>query len=84
MLARRSGYGPVMSDYSEHGALPVDDAAVEEPPTEAEVRAAQERNYPEQAATAWHGSVSDGEPAQEREPLSTEPNTQESDPTDLR
>jgi hypothetical protein len=40
-----------MSDWSEQGAVPVDDAVVDDPPTEAEVRAAQERDYPEQAAT---------------------------------
>jgi hypothetical protein len=44
-----------MSDYSEHGTEPVEDAAVSDPPTDAEVRAAQERDYPEQAATAEHG-----------------------------
>jgi hypothetical protein len=44
-----------MSDYSESGARPVDDAAVDDPPTEGEVRAAQERNYPEQAATRVEG-----------------------------
>jgi hypothetical protein len=41
-----------MTDYSEEGAIPVDDAAVDEPPTEEEVRDAQKRKYPEQAATA--------------------------------
>lgn len=41
-----------MTDYTEHGTVPVDDAAVDDPPTEAEVRAAQAENYPEQAATA--------------------------------
>ncbi len=46
-----------MSDYSESGARPVDDAAVDDPPTEEEVRAAQERNYPEQAATRVEGVV---------------------------
>jgi hypothetical protein len=40
-----------MSDYSEHGTEPVDDAVTPDPPTEAEVREAQERKYPEQAAT---------------------------------
>lgn len=44
-----------MSDYSEHGAQPVEDAAVDDPPTESEVRAAQEREHPDQAATARHG-----------------------------
>jgi hypothetical protein len=41
-----------MTDYSEQGATPVDDAAVDDPPTEEEVRDAQKRNHPEQAATA--------------------------------
>jgi len=41
-----------MTDYSEQGAQPVDDAAVDDPPTEEEVRAAQAREYPDQAATA--------------------------------
>jgi hypothetical protein len=44
-----------MSDYSEGGTQPVEDAVVPDPPTEEEVRAAQERDYPEQAATAEHG-----------------------------
>lgn len=44
-----------MSDYSEQGALPVEDAAVDDPPTEDEVRAAQEREHPEQAATREEG-----------------------------
>jgi hypothetical protein len=43
-----------MSDYGETGAEPVEDAAVEDPPTEEEVAEAQERAYPEQAATASH------------------------------
>jgi len=30
-----------MTDYTEHGAIPVEDAAVDDPPTEAEVREAQ-------------------------------------------
>jgi hypothetical protein len=41
-----------MTDYSEAGAIPVDDAAVDDPPTEEEVRDAQQRKYPQQAATA--------------------------------
>ena len=41
-----------MSDYSEQGAIPVEDAAVEEPPTVDEVLEAQRRNHPEQAATS--------------------------------
>ena len=48
-----------MSDYSEQGAIPTEDAAVEDPPTEEEVRHRQEHDYPDQAATAtWHGSGS--------------------------
>ena len=41
-----------MSDYSEEGAVPIEDAAVDDPPTEEEVRERQEREFPEQAATA--------------------------------
>jgi hypothetical protein len=41
-----------MSDYSEHGAVPIDDAAVEDPPTVEEVLEAQRRNHPQQAATS--------------------------------
>jgi hypothetical protein len=44
-----------MSDYSETGAQPVVDAAVEDPPTEDEVREAQEREHPDQAATRDEG-----------------------------
>lgn len=43
-----------MSDYSEHGAIPVEDAAVDDPPTEAEVIEAQKEHFPEQAATATY------------------------------
>ena len=46
-----------MSDYSEHGAQPVEDAAVDDPPTEEEVREEQERKYPEQAATRLEGET---------------------------
>lgn len=46
-----------MSDYSEHGAQPVEDAAVDDPPTEEEVREEQERKYPEQAATRLEGAT---------------------------
>jgi 1,4-alpha-glucan branching enzyme len=41
-----------MSDYTEHGAIPVVDAAVDNPPTEAEVRAVQAEQHPAQARTA--------------------------------
>ena len=38
-----------MSDYSEHGAVPVDDAAVDHPPTIDEVLEQQRALHPEQA-----------------------------------
>src|SRR5215207_5699330 len=41
-----------MSDYSEQGAVPVEDAVVDDPPTVDEVAARQERQYPEQARTS--------------------------------
>jgi hypothetical protein len=44
-----------MTDYSEQGAVPVEDAVVDDPPTEDEVRDAQDREYPEQAATRQEG-----------------------------
>jgi len=43
-----------MTDHSEHGAVRPDHAAVDDPPTEAEVRERQEREFPEQARTAAH------------------------------
>jgi hypothetical protein len=52
-----------MTDYSADGAIPVEDAAVADPPTEAEVRAAQAEHHPEQAATA------DGHPGEPSNPL---------------
>ena len=52
MIRRPPGYRHVMTDYSEEGAIPIDDDAVDDPPTEEEVRAAQQRNYPDQAKTA--------------------------------
>jgi len=44
-----------MTDYSEQGAIPVEDAVVDDPPTEDEVREEQERKHPEQAATRSEG-----------------------------
>jgi hypothetical protein len=41
-----------MSDYTEHGAVPVEDAVVEDPPTVDEVLARQRAEHPEQAATS--------------------------------
>ncbi len=43
-----------MSDYGENGATPVEDAATDDPPTEEEVRRAQERDFPDQARTAMN------------------------------
>jgi hypothetical protein len=61
-----------MSDYSERGAQPVEDAAVEDPPTVEEVKAAQRRNHPEQAATARHGDPTEPEGPQETSGTETE------------
>jgi hypothetical protein len=44
-----------MTDYSEHGAIPVEDAVVDDPPTVDEVIQRQRKEYPDQAATAVHG-----------------------------
>jgi hypothetical protein len=41
-----------MSDYSEQGAVPVEDAATDDPPTVDEVLARQRAEHPEQAATS--------------------------------
>jgi hypothetical protein len=41
-----------VSDYSEHGAVPVDDAAVDHPPTVDEVLVQQRALHPEQAMTS--------------------------------
>jgi hypothetical protein len=48
-----------MTDYSSDGAIPVEDAAVEDPPTVDEVAERQRREYPEQAATAMHALPED-------------------------
>lgn len=48
-----------MSDYSESGAVPVEDAAVPDPPTVDEVIERQRREYPEQAATSTRQPVAD-------------------------
>jgi hypothetical protein len=44
-----------VSDYSEQGAIPVEDAATEDPPTVDEVLERQRTEHPEQAATLRHG-----------------------------
>lgn len=59
-----------MSDYSESGAQPVEDAVVDDPPTEAEVLTAQEVVYPEQAATRRHGRPAGGA-AEDADPADT-------------
>ena len=41
-----------MSDYSEQGTVPVEDAAVEDPPTVDEVLERQREEFPEQARTS--------------------------------
>jgi len=41
-----------MSDYNESGTAPVEDAAVDAPPTVEEVLERQRRDHPEQAATS--------------------------------
>ena len=41
-----------MTDYTEHGAVPVDDAAVPDPPTVDEVMQQQAEEFPDQARTA--------------------------------
>ena len=62
------GYGQgMMSDYSESGAQPVEDAATDDPPTVDEVRRAQERDHPEQARSALSG-IATSDAALEREP----------------
>ena len=50
-----------MSDYSETGAVPVEDAVAADPPTEQEVRDAQEREHPEQAETSTYARPDDGD-----------------------
>jgi hypothetical protein len=49
-----------MTDYSEHGAVPVEDAAVADPPTVDEVLEEQRARYPEQARTSTQ-QPTDGE-----------------------
>ena len=43
-----------MTDYSSDGAVPVEDAAVEDPPTVDEVLERQAQRFPEQARTGMH------------------------------
>jgi hypothetical protein len=46
-----------MSDYSEQGAAPVEDAAVADPPTVDEVVERQQAEHPAQAKTSSFGST---------------------------
>jgi hypothetical protein len=60
------GYTGGMTDYSEQGAVPVEDAAVADPPTVEEVAERQRVEHPDQARTSRSGSVpSDEESAAE-------------------
>lgn len=45
----------VMTDYSEQGAVPVEDAATDGPPTVDEVLERQRENHPERAASSMMG-----------------------------
>ena len=46
------GYGEGVTDYSEQGTVPVEDAAVDDPPTVDEVLERQRVEHPEQARTS--------------------------------
>jgi len=52
-----------VTDYSEQGAVPVEDAAVADPPTVDEVLEQQRREHPEQAATSTMRSAPTNEEA---------------------
>jgi hypothetical protein len=52
-----------MTDYSEQGAVPVEDAAVADPPTVDEVLEEQRREHPEQAVTSTMSSAPTNEEA---------------------
>jgi len=52
-----AGYAAAVSDYSEQGAVPVDDAVVDDPPTVDEVLERQRVEHPDQAATSTMQSV---------------------------
>ena len=56
-----------MTDYTEHGTIPVEDAAVDDPPTVDEVIERQRAEYPDQAASAVHGSPAMARPGAMRE-----------------
>lgn len=50
--SRRTGYGTEMTDYSDSGTVPVEDAAVPNPPTVDEVLERQREEHPDQASTS--------------------------------
>ena len=52
-----------MSDYSERGAAPVEDAAVEDPPTVDEILERQRIEHPDQARTSTMQPPTTGEEA---------------------
>jgi hypothetical protein len=52
-----------MTDYSEQGAVPVEDAAVADPPTVDEVLEEKRRERPEQAVTSTMSSAPTNEEA---------------------
>jgi hypothetical protein len=58
---RLGGYTALMTDYSEHGAIPVEDAAVPDPPTVDEVLERQRAEHPDQADTSPPRSAPSGE-----------------------
>jgi hypothetical protein len=60
-----------VTDYSEHGAEPIDDAAVEEPPTVDEVLERQRVEYPDQARTATTGGAGGADPDGDQSPGAT-------------
>jgi hypothetical protein len=60
------GYARSMTDYSEQGAVPVEDARVADPPTVDDVLERQRAEYPEQARTSsMAGPASEEEAATE-------------------
>ena len=52
-----------MSDYSEHGAIPVEDSAIDDPPTVDDILERQEIEHPEQARTSTSRAATTDEEA---------------------
>ena len=61
-----------MTDYSEQGAVPIEDAAVADPPTVDEVLEQQRREHPEQASTSTMNRTATEAPATTTEATATE------------